>query len=120
VVSRCLQDPGISWSFSPGMMGATETPVGIPAAESSRIARSRKAGVLALGSSWRAKTGSRLVTERSTAVALNCAKFARTSMSRVTKWFLVIMVTGLRKSRRTSQAGPGDLVISSRWADNGP
>jgi hypothetical protein len=44
------------------MMGATMTITGTPAADSSRIARSRAAGVLVRGSSRRASAASSVVT----------------------------------------------------------
>src|ERR1039458_2236265 len=74
-----------SWSFSPGIIGATSTPTGIPALASASTAASRCRGEEALGSNRRARPGFRELIERWTSAALYLASSPRRSMSRVTK-----------------------------------
>ena len=60
---------GISWSVSPGITGATNTPVGTPALVSFSIAFNRAAGWAVRGSMIRASSASSVVTDKNTAAA---------------------------------------------------
>jgi hypothetical protein len=84
-----------------GRTGATMAPTGMPALASASMASRRRCGVEARGSMMLASAGSRVVTERLTDTASYFASSWRTSMSRVTRWFLVMMQVGLRNSART-------------------
>ena len=55
------------------------------------------------GSSTRCNVGSRDVTETFTAAALHAASSRKISMSRVTRWFFVMIATGLRNFASTSR-----------------
>ena len=66
----------------------------MPAWLSARIVSIRRSGVEARGSMARASLRSRLVTETATQARFSAAMGANMSMSRVTRWFLVVMVTG--------------------------
>ena len=76
---------GTSASVRPGMMGATLTPTGMPAAASASIAARRRAGVDVRGSIVRASAASIVVIESTTAAARCLASSVRTSTSRVTR-----------------------------------
>ena len=76
------------------MIGATITFVGMPAAVSSRIARSRASGELVRGSIVRASTGSSVVIESDTRIALCAASCLNRSISRVTSAFFVMIPIG--------------------------
>ena len=72
----------ISVSFTAGMMGATMTTVGMPAAESISSAASRFGGVAARGSMARDSFGSSVVTDSATFTSPRSAIDVRMSMSR--------------------------------------
>ncbi len=88
--------PGISRSFSPGMMGAAITMTGIPASERSRIARSRSCGRLARGSITAASFGSSVVTLIAAQTAPTRASRPSRSMSRQISLLLLTRLTGCR------------------------
>ena len=94
---------GISWSVSPGTIGAAITPTGTPAAASRAIASSRRRGLPARGSMVRAISGSRVVIETETTAARWPASSASRSASRATRALLVMTPTGLRASASTSR-----------------
>ena len=102
----------ISWSLRPGIIGAVITPTGTPASASALIASSRRCGAEARGSMSRASSLSSVVTDRNTSARLRLAMSARMSMSRVTRWFLVTMPTGLLKSRQHLQDRARDLELA--------
>ena len=89
--------------MSPGTTGATSTRTGMPASASLRTASSRRAGVLARGSITRCSFSFSVVMEMFTTAAWCAASSPSRSMSRVTRWFLVTMATGLRNSASTSR-----------------
>ncbi len=67
------------------MMGATKTPVGMPARARVAIASRRRSGDEVRGSMVRASDASRVVTETNTLAALCSASAANKSTSRVTR-----------------------------------
>ena len=90
-------------SLIAGMIGATITVVGTPAADSCRSASSRRAGVAARGSMVRASFGSSVVTDSATLARLRSAMRARMSRSRSTSADLVTMPTGWPARSSTSR-----------------
>ena len=76
------------------MTGATITVTGTPARLSAAIASRRFRGVEARGSMVRARSRSRVVTERATTARRRRAMRERTSISRVTSADLVTIPTG--------------------------
>ena len=92
-----------SASVSAGITGAAITPVGMPAAASSRMVAIRRVGVAARGSSRRARVRSSVVTETHTCASPFAAMGARMSMSRSTSADLVTMPTGWPKAASTSR-----------------
>ena len=94
---------GASWSVSPGIIGATITPTGIPAARSCLTASKRASGEDVRGSSTRCNFGSSDVMEMFTAAASNFASSCKRSTSRVTRRFFVMIATGLRNLASTSR-----------------
>ena len=92
----------ISWSVSPGMIGATITEVGMPASVNCRIASSRLVGVAARGSMVRARCRSSVVTDSATLASPRSAIRDRMSMSRTTSADLVTMPTGWPCASSTS------------------
>jgi hypothetical protein len=85
------------------MIGATITPTGTPAARSCATASRRACGGDVRGSRMRCSFGSSDVIEMLIATALCAASSDKTSMSRVTSRFFVIMPTGLRNLASTSR-----------------
>ena len=67
------------------------------------MASSRSSGVVVRGSMMLASFASSVVTETATEMASYPASSAKMSMSRVTRWFLVMMATGLRNSASTAR-----------------
>src|SRR6266576_2671560 len=67
------------------------------------MASSRPCGEVVRGSSTRCNVGSRDVTETLTAAASHAASSRKISISRVTRWFFVMIATGLRNLARTSR-----------------
>ena len=93
-------------------MGAVMTPVGMPAADSARIASSRRCGAEARGSIARARSLSSVVTDTNASARLRRAMSPRMSMSRVMSWPLVTMPTGLLNSLSTCRIWR--VILSSR------
>jgi hypothetical protein len=93
-----------------GMIGAVITPARMPASRSLAIASMRFSGWEARGSSLRASSPSRVVTDSATDTARFSASRRRMSMSRSTRAFLVMTPTGQRASASTSRQ---PRVISS-------
>jgi hypothetical protein len=85
------------------MIGATMTPTGMPAAASFSTASSRRFGMDVRGSITRCSFSSRVVMDRLTASRRWAPGPDSTSMSRVTRWFFVMMAAGLRNSASTSR-----------------
>ncbi len=81
-------------SFTAGITGPIITTVGMPAADSTRRASSRLAGVEARGSIARANFPSSVVTEMATFTSPRSAMDVRISRSRNTSADLVTMPTG--------------------------
>ena len=88
---------GISSSVRPGITGAMLTPTGTPCAASVAIASSRRAGADVLGSMILMRSPFRLVIESMTWTSPRRAIAVSMSMSRRTRAFFVMMLTGLRE-----------------------
>ncbi|MNR06865.1 hypothetical protein D3C85_1229600 [compost metagenome] len=84
------------------MIGATLTPTGIPASVSSRMVRSRRAGVAARGSSVRAMPASSVVIVTAPTASRLAAMGASKSISRSISDDFVISATGWSVSCNTS------------------
>src|SRR5438477_11970 len=82
-----------------GEMICTKAPVG----RRCRLYDNRHCGEVVRGSSTRCNVGSRDVTETLTAAALHAASSRKISISRVTRWFFVMIATGLPNFARTSR-----------------
>src|SRR5207248_10396632 len=91
------------WSVSPGLIGATITPVGIPALRNCWIVSILALGGEVRGSRRRCNFASSEVTEMFTAAALYVASSRKKSISRDTSRFFVMIATGLRNRARTSR-----------------
>ena len=102
----------ISLSLMAGMIGATMTATGTPAALSSLMASSLRDGVAARGSILRAILRSSVVTEIATLTRPRLAMRARMSRSRVTRADLVTMPTGWLV--RSSTSSTARVILCSR------
>ena len=79
------------------------TPHGMPAFASASSAARRSSGVDARGSMTRASSASSVVMETKTDAAWTAASSPRRSMSRVTRWFFVMIDVGFLNSFRTAR-----------------
>lgn len=94
------------------MTGLTDTCTGTPASASTRIARRRRAGVGARGSSVRAIVRSSAVTLIDTLASPRSAMRMRQGKLSSTRSDLVVMVTGWRAS--SSTASTASVIRQSR------
>ena len=100
-------------SLTPGMSGATSTPVGMPARLSSATASIRLRGWGVCGSLARQAFSSSVGIERLAAKSGICLK---SSMSRRSSGDLVSTEQGVRESRMASQTpGSSSYFFSTHW-----